>query len=80
MISKGVIVDRKCYGIEIKHHAFIQAMQRGITPDLVEKCLENGSIERFGKNYIKFISKSTICIGETCGLKIKIITIERRKK
>jgi len=73
-------VDRRCYEIEIKHHAFIRAMQRGITPDLVENCIKNGAIERFGKNYIKFISKSTICIGEIVGLKIKIITIKRRKK
>ena len=68
------------YEIEIKHHAFIRAMERKITPDLIENCIKNGSIERFGKNYIKFISKSTICIGEISSLKIKIITIERRKK
>ncbi|MEW6063289.1 MAG: hypothetical protein AB1571_02890 [Nanoarchaeota archaeon] len=73
-------MDRKNYEIEIKHHAFIRAVQRGITPDLIENCVKNGSIERFGKNYIKFISKSTICVGEVSGLKIKIITIERRKK
>lgn len=73
-------MDRKCFEIELKHHAFIRAMQRGITPDLVENCIKNGSIERFGKNYIKFISKSTICIGEIAGLKIKMITIERREK
>ena len=68
------------YEIEIKHHAFIRAMERKITPDLIENCIKNGSIKRFGKNYIKFISKSTICIGEISSLKIKIITIERRKK
>ena len=73
-------MDRKCYDIEIKHHALTRAMQRSITPDLVENCIKNGSIKTFGKNYIKFISKSIICIGEMSGLKIKIITIERRKK
>ena len=73
-------MDRRGYEIEIRHHAFIRAMQREITPYLIEKCIKNGAIERFGKNYIKFISKSTICIGEIVGLKIKIITIERRKK
>lgn len=73
-------MDRRGYDIEIKHHAFIRAMQRGIAPDLIENCIKNGSIERFGKNYIKFISRSTICIGEITGLKIKIITIERREK
>ena len=73
-------MDRKNYEIEIKHHAFIRALQRGITPDLIESCIKSGSIKIFGKNYIKFISKSTICIGEITGLKIKIITIERRRK
>jgi hypothetical protein len=39
-----------------------------------------GKIKRFGKNYIKFVKGAIICIGEISGLKIKIITIERRKK
>lgn len=73
-------MDRKGYEIEIKHHAFLRAMQRGITPNLIENCINNGAIERFGKNYVKFISKSTICVGEIAGLKIKIVTIERREK
>jgi len=73
-------MDRIKYEIDIKHHAFIKAGKRKISPDLIENCLKNGAIKRFGKNYIKFISKSTICIGEISGLKIKIITIERRKK
>ena len=73
-------MDRKNYEIEIKLHAFTRAVQRGITPDLIENCIKNGKIKRFGKNYIKFISKSAICIGEISGLKIKIITIERREK
>ena len=73
-------MDRTKYEIEIKHHVFIRAMQRGINPDLIENCIKNGSIERFGKNYVRFITKSVICVGEISGLKIKIITIERRKK
>lgn len=73
-------MDRTKYEIDIKHHAFIRAMQRGITPDIIENCIKVGGIKRFGKNYIKFISKSVICVGEIDGLKIKIITIERRKK
>jgi len=73
-------MERLNYDIEIKHHVFIRAMQRSIHPDLIENTIKNGKIERFGKNYIKFISKSVICVGEISGLKIKIITIERRKK
>ncbi len=71
-------MDLSRYEIELKHHAFIRATERKITPDLVENCIKNGKIEKFGKNYIKFISKSIICIGELKGLKIKIITVERR--
>lgn len=73
-------MDRTKYEIEIRHHVFIQAMKRGINPDLIEHTITNGKIERFGKNNIKFISKSTICIGIISGLKLKIITITRRKK
>ena len=75
-----ISIDRTKYEIEIRHHVFIRAMKRGISPDLIESCIKNGSIKGFGKNYIKFISKSVICVGEIAGLKIKIITIERRKK
>lgn len=73
-------MDRTKFDIEIKHHTFVRAIQRGIDPDLIEKTIINGKIERFGKNYMKFVSKSVICIGEISGLKIKIITIEWRQK
>jgi len=73
-------MDRTQYEVEIKHHAFIKAMERGIHPDLIENCIKNGGIRRFGKNYVKFMTKSVICVGEVIGLKIKIITIERREK
>ncbi|MBI2106214.1 hypothetical protein HYT56_05275 [Candidatus Woesearchaeota archaeon] len=73
-------MDRTQYVIEIKHHAFIRAMERRIHPDLIENCIKNGSIKKFGKNYVKFMTKSIICVGEVAGLKIKIITIERREK
>jgi len=72
-------MDRTKYDLEIKHHVFLRAMQRGITPDLIEITIKNGKIERFGKNYVKFTSNSVICVGEISGLKLKIITIERRK-
>ena len=72
-------MDRAKYDLEIKHHVFLRAMQRGITPDLIEITIKNGKIERFGKNYVKFTSNSVICVGEISGLKLKIITIERRK-
>ena len=67
------------YDIEIKHHAFQRALQRGITPNLIEHCIHNGRIQRFGKNYLKIKTKSVICVGEITGLTLKIITIERNK-
>lgn len=73
-------MDWTKYEIEIKHHVFIQAMKRGINPDLIESTIKNGEIERYGKNYVRFMSRSAICIGEITGLKLKIITIERREK
>ncbi len=73
-------MDRTKYDIEIKHHVFKRALQRGIHPDLIENTIMNGRIETFGKNYVRFISRSIICVGEIVGLKLKIITIERRKR
>ena len=73
-------MDISKYEIEIKRHVFIRALQRNINPDLIEDTLKKGKVERFGKNYVKFIAKSTICVGEVVGTKIKIITIERRKE
>jgi len=73
-------MDISKYELEIKHHAFIQAMQRGISPDLIEQAILKGSIQRYGKHGVKFIcqgSKRTIiCVGQIIGTKIKIFTIE----
>jgi len=68
--------------IFIKTHAIKRAREREIAyPDHVYKVLKSGKIERFGKNGIKFISKSkrgsVICIGEDLGQIIIIKTIER---
>ncbi len=67
------------YAIEIRRHALIRAMQRGIDPDQVEAAINGGKREYFGKNYIRFTmqykSFKVICIGEICGLKIKITKI-----
>lgn len=73
-------MDRAKYEIEIKHHVFIRAIQRGINPDIIESIIMNGKVERYGKNYIKFITRSYICVGEISGLKIKILTIECKEE
>jgi len=72
-------MDISKYDIEIKHHVFVRAIQRKIHPDIIEETITKGKIEKYGKNYVKFKSKYFICVGEVCGTKLKIITIERRK-
>lgn len=73
-------MDLSKYDVEIKHHVFVRAMQRGIHPDLIEDTLRKGKMERFGKHYVRFVSKTLICVGELTGLKLVVMTIERRKK
>lgn len=73
-------MDISQYDVEIKHHVFIQALKRGIHPDLIEDTLVKGRIERYGKHGVKFISKGSkrtlICVGQIIGTTIKIFTIE----
>lgn len=72
--------DLRGYDIEIKHHVFIRAMQRGISPDLIEETIKNGKVERFGNDRVRFVKKgskrSIQCVGEIRGMKIMIFTIE----
>lgn len=76
-------MDITKYDIEIKRHAFIRAMQRGVTPDMVEATLKGGIIKRFGKNNVKFFKEyknfTVICVDEIIGTKIKIVTIETKE-
>ena len=46
------------YEIEIKRHAFIRAMERGITPDMIEATIKGGTVKRFGENNVKFIKNT----------------------
>jgi hypothetical protein len=68
--------------IEIKRHAFIRAMQRGVTPDMIEATLKGGKIEYFAKHNLRFCKEykrfKVICIGQIAGAKIKILTIETK--
>lgn len=71
------------YEIEIKHHAFIQTLKRGINPALIENTLNKGVIENYGKHGVKFISRGSkrkiICVGQIIGNKIRIFTVEEEK-
>ncbi len=76
-------MEIKQYEIEIKRHAFIRALQRGVSPDMIEATLKGGKIIRFGKNNIKFFKKYrkfiVICVGQITSTKIKIVTIETKR-
>ena len=75
-------MDITKYEFEIRRHAFIRAMQRGITPDMIEATLKGGKIRRFGKNNLKFYKKykrfTVICVDQIMGTIIKIVTIEAK--
>src|SRR3989338_103959 len=74
LISRDIMEISK-YELEIKHHAFIQAMQRGISPDLIEQAILKGSIQRYGKHGVKFI-----CQGSKRTKKLKKKGSELNKK
>jgi hypothetical protein len=77
-----ISMDISQYEIELKRHAFIRAMERGITPDMIEAAIKGGTVKRFGKNNMKFIKKykhlTVICVDEIIGHRIKIVTIEKK--
>ncbi len=63
-------------------HAIQQALEREISyPEQVYRTIMTGTMERFGKHYIRFIKRSpkgsTICIAEEQGELIIIRTVER---
>ena len=75
-------MDITQYEFEIKRHAFIRAMQRGVTPDMIEATLKGGKIVKFGKHNVRLIKDykkfTVICVGQMIGTKIKIFTIETK--
>jgi hypothetical protein len=75
-------MDITQYHFEIRRHAVLRAMERGITPEMVEATLKGGRVERFGRNCMRFRKAykgfEVICIDQMIGSVIKIVTIERR--
>mgnify|MGYP001610060664 CR=1 FL=1 len=73
-------MDIARYVIEITHHAYLQALERGIHPDLIEEALLKGEKRRYAKHGIKIINKGAkrtiICVGQIISTTIKIFTIE----
>jgi len=75
-------MDITQYDFEIKRHAFIRAMERGVTPDMIEATLKGGKIERYAKHGIRFVKEykrfTVICVGQMIGTEIRIFTIETK--
>ena len=75
-------MDITQYELEIKRHAFIRAIQRNVTPDMIEATLKGGKIERFAKHNVRFVKEyrnfTVICIGQIIGTKIRIFTVETK--
>tara|TARA_Y100000310_G_scaffold322535_1_gene381679 strand:- start:2747 stop:2989 length:243 start_codon:yes stop_codon:yes gene_type:complete len=68
--------------IFISVHAIKRAREREIAyPDHILTVLNTGKVIRFGKNMLKFVSRtkkgSIICVGEDLGHAIIIKTVER---
>ena len=76
-------MDITQYEIEIRRHALVRAMERGISPDMIEATLRGGRIKGFGKNNLKFYKEyknfTIVCIDQIIGTKIKIVTIEIKR-
>ena len=76
-------MDFTKFEFEIRHHAFTRAIQRGVTPDMIEATLKGGRVKRHGKNHYKFFKEynefTVICVDRVEGEKIIIVTIEVRK-
>ena len=74
--------DINQFEIEIKNHASVRAVQRGITSKMIEATVKSGKIERFGRRNLRFVKQykyfDVVCVDEICGNKIKIVTIEVR--
>ena len=74
-------MDISQYSFEIRRHAFIRALERSITPDMIEATLKGGTVKRFGKRNVKFSKEhknfTVICVGEIIGTSVRIFTVEK---
>ena len=78
------IKDSSGYVIEIKRHAFVRALERQVTPDMIEATLKGGKRERFGKNYLRFSMDykrfKVVCVDHVVGNLIRILTVETKRR
>lgn len=73
-------MDFTKFEFEIKRHALIRAMERGVSPDMIEATLCGGWVVRHRKNCYKFCREysdfTVVCVDRVYGEKIIIVTIE----
>ena len=76
-------MDFTKFEFEISRHAFVRAMERGVTPDMIEATLRGGWVIKHGKNNYKFCKGYSdfmvVCVDRIEGEKIIIVTIEVQK-
>ncbi len=76
-------MDFTKFEFEISRHAFVRAMERGVTPDMIEATLRGGWVIKHGKNNYKFCKEYSdfmvVCVDRVEGEKIIIVTIEVQK-
>lgn len=72
------------YKIVLTRHAFVRAMQRGVSPDLIEDALQTGNMKKQGKGRVKFEKRfkqfTVVCVDEITGNVIRIVTIEKKRR
>ncbi len=70
--------------IVLTRHAFVRAMQRKVSPELIEDILQTGKMKKYGKGRVKFEKRfkqfTVICVDEITGNLIKIVTIEKKRR
>ena len=73
-------MDSTSYEIEIKRHALLQALKRGVTPDMIDSTIKGGTVQRSAKHTVKFTMAykkcSVVCVGHIIGKRIVIFTVE----
>jgi hypothetical protein len=65
--------------VRVKPHAIERAWKRGLSPGGIERIIQNGRMERFGKNGVKFVGKKFVLIARVEPMRLNIITVVKRE-
>ena len=76
-------MDIQKFDVSITRHAFLRAIERKVTPDMVEATIKGGTQRVFGKAFISLSKQykhfTVVCIGEIVGNTIIIKTVETKQ-